>query len=77
MSVTLPQQQLLLESPIMSGEVAVPGDAEDTIPVAHAPGMQDRGAAHRGRSQPGALQDRNHHEGSTRRRGQRLTLKDR
>ncbi len=31
MSVTLPQQQLLLELLIMSGEIAVPGDAEDTI----------------------------------------------
>ncbi len=31
MSVTLPQQQLLLESLIMSSEIAVPGDAENTI----------------------------------------------
>jgi hypothetical protein len=31
MSVTLPQQQLLLELLVMSGEIAVPGDAEDTI----------------------------------------------
>jgi hypothetical protein len=31
MSVTLPQQQLLLELLIMSGEIAVPGDAENTI----------------------------------------------
>ncbi len=31
MSVTLPQQQLLLELLIMSGEIAVPGDAEDAI----------------------------------------------
>ncbi len=77
MSVTLPQQQLLLELLIMSGEIAVPGDAEDTISVAHAPGMQGRGVAHLGRGQPGALQNPNHHEGSTRRRGQRLTLKDR
>jgi hypothetical protein len=31
MSGTLPQQQLLLELLIMSGRIAVPGDAEDTI----------------------------------------------
>ncbi len=31
MSVTLPQQQLLLELLIMSGEIAVPGDVENTI----------------------------------------------
>ncbi len=31
MSVTLPQQQLLLELLIMSGEIAVPGDAGNTI----------------------------------------------
>ena len=31
MSVTLPQQQLLLELLVMSGEIAVPSDAGDTI----------------------------------------------
>lgn len=31
MPVTLPQQQLLLELLIMSGKIAVPGDAGDTI----------------------------------------------
>jgi hypothetical protein len=31
MSVTLPQQQLLLELLVMSGEIAVPGDAADSI----------------------------------------------
>jgi hypothetical protein len=44
---------------------------------ASQPGMQGRGVAHLGRGQPGALQDPNHRERSTRRRGQRLTLKDR
>ena len=31
MANTLPQQQLLLELLIMSGDIGVPGDAKDTI----------------------------------------------